>query len=184
MANNVVPLPLRPLSSVTTMSKFATIGRVGDVDRGDEFASSPLTTVFLTVMPPGLVVPETRNCALAVLSKPLPFDGDVEADGALVGRRGSGRGDLDLRPGGARRERVPERAVATMAKRELSQEPSWHSPGRQFCEGCRSGSWSPPRRTAPSSRGVSGSSMREVRAVQRLATSAAFVSSPDCFRRS
>jgi hypothetical protein len=31
-----------------------------------------LTTVFLTLIPPGSVVPETRNCALEVLSNPLP----------------------------------------------------------------------------------------------------------------
>ncbi len=70
--NSVVPLPLRPPSSVTTMSKLL---------RSAVSATSIVVTnsvelrnvTFLTAMPPGLVVPDTKYCTFAELLKPLPL---------------------------------------------------------------------------------------------------------------
>ena len=70
--NSVVPLPLRPLLSVTSMSNFATAA----VSATSMVATSlfePWTTTFVTVTPPVSVVPATRNLALAVLLNPLPL---------------------------------------------------------------------------------------------------------------
>ena len=58
--NKVVPLPLRPLLSVTWMSNLLTIA----VSATSIVATSlfgPFTETFFTVMPPGLVVSLTKN---------------------------------------------------------------------------------------------------------------------------
>ncbi len=70
--NRVVPLPIRPLDRVTAMSKYAS--RAVSATSIVVTSSLELRNVTLrTVMPPGLVVPDTRYCTLAVGSKPLPL---------------------------------------------------------------------------------------------------------------
>ncbi len=78
----MVPLPLRPLSSVTSMSNFATTA-VSATSIVAISCLEPLTTTFFTVMPPGSVVPETRNFGVGGAVEAAAVHDDVEADGAL-----------------------------------------------------------------------------------------------------
>ena len=69
--NSVVPLPLRPLSSVTWMSKSAGLA-VPDTSMVVTSSLELVNFTLRTVMPPGFVVPETKYCAFADGSNPLP----------------------------------------------------------------------------------------------------------------
>ena len=70
--NNVVPLPLRPLLSVTWMSKLARSAvSVTSIVVTSSFELR--NTTLRTMMPPGLVVPDTKYCTWAELSKPAPL---------------------------------------------------------------------------------------------------------------